>query len=175
MSGELWPAFEQVFAPEEIYFPTCLALAGYAPTATSSQREQQGQIEQSQPQSTTDGSNGVASTEVSTATAKVHGQVVLQALVFAQYPTTGDNRANPNPLDDVFNARFLEQRRREGYLFLRKFKRPLPEPSQALLVDPPAAAAGALVSSGARAEDHSRGHEGEHSGAEVHRKRPRNR
>mmetsp|Transcript_2847 Transcript_2847/g.3499 ORF Transcript_2847/g.3499 Transcript_2847/m.3499 type:complete len:313 (-) Transcript_2847:245-1183(-) len=28
VGGELWPAFSQVFAPEELYFPTALCLAG---------------------------------------------------------------------------------------------------------------------------------------------------
>jgi hypothetical protein len=159
VGGELWPAFEQVFAPEEIYFPTCLALAGYAPTAESLPAQQEKKKEQLSPQSA-DGSAG--STSEATTTAKVvQGQVILQALVFAQYPTTGDQRANPIPLDDLFDARFLEQRRRQGYLFLRKFKRALPEASQAMLVDPPAAAAAMPTgsSSSSKIEDQSQGHD----------------
>lgn len=29
LGQEFWPAFEGVWAPEEVYFPTCLALLGY--------------------------------------------------------------------------------------------------------------------------------------------------
>lgn len=75
--GELWPAFAEVFAPEEIFFPTMLALAGYAPQPNSK-------------------------------------EVRRKSLMFAKWPTKGDNKANPIPLDDAFDSTDIDALRNQG-------------------------------------------------------------
>lgn len=44
VGGELWPAFEKVFAPEELFFPTMLALAGFSSAPEAAQRDSPSQV-----------------------------------------------------------------------------------------------------------------------------------
>ena len=139
VGGELWPAFAKVFAPEELFFPTMLALAGYAPDAggahprsgAGQKREGDGPGAGPEPAAGSGGGGGGGGGGV-----VPQSQVVLRPLVFAQYPTTGENRANPVALDGKFGAAELADMRARGFLVVRKFKEPLPDELQALLVDP---------------------------------------
>ena len=113
----MWPCFERVFAPEEIFFPTMLALAGFmngdaadAAPASSSNHDRSGQANL----------NGRATGEQGPSPL-TQAPVLCKSLMHATWPKTGE-RANPVPLDDTFSIAELELLRARGFLFARKFK-----------------------------------------------------
>ena len=85
MGGEIWPAFEKVFAPEELFFPTMLALAGFTSTPP-----------------TTEGQSGGAGGGEGGNSDRDGVAVKCESLMHATWPKTGE-KANPVLLDETFN------------------------------------------------------------------------
>jgi len=91
LGQDLWPAFEDAWAPEEVYFPTCLSLLGYM----------------------------------------TGGNVVKEPLTYAEWNERAKDhrdRAHPLEFDGCFerDEAFLRSIKRDGCMFLRKVKRPIP-------------------------------------------------
>ena len=120
VGGQLWPAFEDCFAPEEIFFPSLLALAGFTPDPDADARLVH---------SSSSAAAAAAAPSLSAA------PVICRSLVFAEYPTSGENRANPIAWDSSFDHHMLYRRREEGYIFARKFKEPLTEVIQDAILE----------------------------------------
>jgi len=92
----LWPAFERVWAPEEVYFPTALALCGYIMDDNND-----------------NGDNEVANRSVT------HSEWDTRA-------SNHKDRAHPLTYDDNFNYELVRRVRNEnGALFMRKLKKEL--------------------------------------------------
>jgi hypothetical protein len=98
----LWPAFERVWAPEEVYFPTVMSLCGFLDNYNEND----------------DDGNNNSNNEVSN-----------RSLTYSEWDTRASNhkdRAHPLTYDDNFDYKLVRRVRNEnGALFLRKLKRGL--------------------------------------------------
>jgi hypothetical protein len=132
VGGELWPAFEPCFAPEEIFLPSCLALAGYRPDPDADAAAARAAAVSSSSSS----SSSSSGSEASASTAAL-SPVVPRSLIFSEWPKSGANRANPIAWDGTFDRAMLRRLRRDGFVLARKFKEPLSGALQDLFLAPP--------------------------------------
>ena len=99
----LWPAFERVWAPEEVYFPTVMSLCGFLDNYNEND----------------DGINNN----------NINNEVLNRSLTYSEWDTRASNhkdRAHPLTYDDKFDYKLVRRVRNEtGALFLRKLKRGL--------------------------------------------------
>jgi len=95
-----WRMFEKVWAPEEVFFPTALALLGYLPANQNDGNEDD------------DG-----------------GEVINRSLMHAKWDHRAvdeRDRAHPLVYDDLFSDELVNRiRNEEGCVFMRKLKKPL--------------------------------------------------
>ena len=102
----LWPAFERVWAPEEVYFPTVMSLCGFLDNYNENDD---------------DGNNNNNNNS--------NNEVSNRSLTYSEWDTRASNhkdRAHPLTYDDKFDYKLVRRVRNEnGALFLRKLKRGL--------------------------------------------------
>jgi len=100
----LWRMFQNVWAPEEVFFPTALALCGHDVSSSSSR-----------------GNNCTTSND--------DGDIVHRSLMHAKWDhraTNEKDRAHPLVYDELFSQELVERiRNEEGCVFMRKLIQPL--------------------------------------------------
>ncbi len=109
---ELYPLFRDVWAPEEVYFSTVLALLGKMGTDTDG----------------SDGTGGDANANANTNGMWIRtGEVVRRSLMWSKWDerSRGSDRAHPIVYDGQFCEELVNKVREEGCLFMRKWKRRL--------------------------------------------------
>ena len=109
----LWPAFEQVWAPEEVYFPTALALCGHMDEVLSEDDND---------------NDHSSSSKNKNKNHHNHHAVIRRALTHSQWDERAANhkdRAHPLSYDGCFDHELVRRVRQNGCLFLRKMAHPL--------------------------------------------------